>query len=39
MTGYDVLALWYVGRPLAYRKTAFASFMSYAFSNNWASAC
>ncbi len=34
MTGYDVLALWYVGRPLAYRKTAFASFMSYAFSNN-----
>lgn len=34
MTGYDVLALRYVGRPLPYRKTAFASFMSYAFSNN-----
>ena len=34
MTGYDVLALRYVGRPLAYRRTAFASFMSYAFSNN-----
>ncbi len=34
MTGYDVLALRYVGQPLAYRKTALASFMSYAFSNN-----
>ena len=34
MTGYDVLALRYVGHPLAYRKTALASFMSYAFSNN-----
>ena len=34
MTGYDVLALRYVGHPLAYGKTAFASFMSYAFSNN-----
>ena len=34
MTGYDVLALRYVGKPLAYRKTALASFMSYAFSNN-----
>ena len=34
MTGYDVLALRYVNRPLAYRRTALASFMSYAFSNN-----
>ncbi len=34
MTGYDVLALRYVGQRLAYRKTALASFMSYAFSNN-----
>lgn len=34
MTGYDVLALRYVGQPLAYRKTALASFLSYALSNN-----
>ena len=34
MTGYDALALRYIGQPLAYRKTALASFMSYAFSNN-----
>jgi len=34
MTGYDTLALRYVGHPLAYRKTALASFISYAFSNS-----
>jgi len=34
MTGYDALALRYVGQPLAYLKTTLASFMSYAFSNN-----
>jgi len=34
MTGYDVLALRYVGCPLSYSKTALASFMSYAFGNN-----
>ena len=34
MTGYDALALRYVGQPLAYLKTSLASFMSYAFSNN-----
>lgn len=33
LTGYDVLALRYIGNPLPYRKTAFASFLSYAFSN------
>ena len=34
MTGYDSLALKYIDHPLPYRKTAFASFVSYAFSNN-----
>lgn len=34
MTGYDALALRYIERPLPYRKTSLASFMSYAFSNN-----
>ncbi len=34
MTGYDALTLVFLGRPLEYRKTAFASFISYAFSNN-----
>ncbi len=34
MTGYDTLALRYVCHPLAYRKTALASFISYAFSNS-----
>lgn len=34
MSGYDTLALRYAGKPLSYGKTAFASFISYAFSNN-----
>ena len=34
MTGYDFLALRYVGNPLGYAKTALASFIGYAFSNN-----
>ncbi len=34
MTGYDLLALKYINHPLPYRKTAFASFAGYAFSNN-----
>lgn len=34
MTGYDALALRYIKQPLSYNKTAFASFVSYAFSNN-----
>lgn len=34
LTGYDTLALRYVGRPLAYRRVALASFLGYAFSNN-----
>jgi phosphatidylglycerol lysyltransferase len=34
MTGYDALALRYIQRPLAYGKTALASFIGYAFSNN-----
>lgn len=34
MTGYDVMALRYVGHPLAYGKIVMASFISYAFSNN-----
>ena len=34
MTGYDTLALKYIKHPLPYRKTAFASFIGYAFSNN-----
>jgi phosphatidylglycerol lysyltransferase len=34
MTGYDSLALKYINHPIPYIKTAFASFVSYAFSNN-----
>jgi phosphatidylglycerol lysyltransferase len=34
MTGYDVLALRYIGRRLAFAKTALASLVGYAFSNN-----
>ena len=34
MTGYDALALRYVQHPLSYNKTALASFIAYAFSNN-----
>jgi phosphatidylglycerol lysyltransferase len=34
MTSYDVLALHYVGHPLAYKKIGLASFIGYAFSNN-----
>lgn len=33
VTGYDTLALRYAGKPLAYNRTAFASFTSYALSN------
>ncbi|MFN8583487.1 MAG: YbhN family protein [Gemmatimonadaceae bacterium] len=34
LIGYDVLALRYVGRRLAPARTAFASFLAYAFSQN-----
>lgn len=34
MTTYDFLALKYIRHPLAYGKTALASFLGYAFSNN-----
>jgi uncharacterized membrane protein YbhN (UPF0104 family) len=34
LTGYDFLALWYVGRPLRVRDVAYASFTSFAFSNS-----
>jgi len=34
MTGYDVLSLHYIRRPLGYAKIALASFIGYAFSNN-----
>jgi phosphatidylglycerol lysyltransferase len=34
LTGYDVLALRYVQRPLPYRETALTSFISYAFTHN-----
>lgn len=34
LTGFDTLALHYAGRRLAYRRTALASFISYAFSHN-----
>ena len=34
LTAYDVLGLRYVGKPLSYRRTAFASFISYVFSHN-----
>ena len=34
MTGYDILALRYIGRRLAFAKTALAAMVGYAFSNN-----
>jgi len=34
MTAYDSLALRYIQHPLFYGKTALASFIGYAFSNN-----
>lgn len=34
LTGYDALALRYLGRPLTYRRTALASFLGYAFAHN-----
>ncbi len=34
MTGYDALALRYVGQKLPYRNIGLASFIGYAFSNN-----
>lgn len=34
LTGYDALAVRYVGHPLAYGKIALASFVGYAFSHN-----
>jgi phosphatidylglycerol lysyltransferase len=34
MTGYDVLALRFIGHRLPYRRTAMGSFVSYIFSNN-----
>ncbi len=34
LTGYDVLGLRVVGRALAYRRTAFASFVSYVIAHN-----
>lgn len=34
MAGYDLLALRYIGRPLAAGRTAMASFLGNAFSNN-----
>lgn len=34
MTGYDALALRYIGCPLPYRNIGLASFIGYAFSNN-----
>ena len=34
LTAYDALALRYLGRPLAYRRTALASFLGYAFAHN-----
>jgi len=34
LSGYDALALRYIGRPLAYRQILPASFVSYAFANN-----
>jgi phosphatidylglycerol lysyltransferase len=34
MTGYDALALRYIRHPIAYRKSALASFVGYTFSNN-----
>ncbi|MDD2389842.1 MAG: bifunctional lysylphosphatidylglycerol flippase/synthetase MprF [Desulfobacterales bacterium] len=34
MTGYDALALHYIQHPIGYSKSALASFIGYAFSNN-----
>ena len=34
LTGYDVLALRQIGKPMPYRKAALASFTSYTFSHN-----
>src|SRR5262249_23431373 len=34
LTGYDVLALRVVGKPLPYHRTAFASFVSYVVAHN-----
>lgn len=34
LTGYDVLGLNYLGRPLPYRRVVLGSFLSYAFANN-----
>lgn len=34
LTGYDALAVRYVGRPLRYGRIALASFIGYAFSHN-----
>jgi len=34
LTGYDALALRYLRRPLAYRRTALVSFLGYAFAHN-----
>ncbi len=33
LTGYDVLAFRYIGKPISYWKIALASFIGYAFSN------
>lgn len=34
LTGYDRLALFWIGRPFAYRRIAFASFTAYALAHN-----
>lgn len=34
MTGYDLLALGYIGHPIEIAKTALTSFLGYTFSNN-----
>jgi phosphatidylglycerol lysyltransferase len=34
LTGYDTLALRYLGRAIPYRRTALASFLGYVFSHN-----
>lgn len=34
LTGYDALAVRYLGRPLSYRRTALISFLSFSFSLN-----
>ena len=33
LTGYDVLALKHIHRPMPYRRVGFASFIGFAFSN------